>query len=130
MFVATALEGKTALVSGNLSSPELCDYKVLVNALTTCFGMAHQSELPRAKLKCKTKTKEESMPELAEYVETLTRAAYPDASGELQDIIARDNFIDALPDDDICLKIPQSRPPSLQVALESAIELESFLLAS
>ena len=36
------------------------------------------------------------MPELAEYVETLTRAAYPDASAELQDIMARDNFIDAL----------------------------------
>ena len=70
------------------------------------------------------------MPELAEYVETLTRAAYPDASPELQDIIARDNFIDALSDDDVRLKIHQSRPPSLQAALESAIELESFRLAS
>ena len=46
VFLATALEGKTALVSGNLSSPELCDYIVLVNALTTRFGMAHESELP------------------------------------------------------------------------------------
>ena len=92
--------------------------------------MAHESELARAKLKCKTKTKEESMPELAEYVETLTRATYPDASAELQDIMARDNFIDALPDDDVRLKIHQSRPPSLQAALESAIELESFRLAS
>ena len=65
MFLATALEGKAALVLGNLSSPERRDYKVLVNALTTRFGMAHQSELARAKLKCKTKTKEESIPELA-----------------------------------------------------------------
>jgi uncharacterized protein YoxC len=130
VFLATALEGKAALVLGNLSSSERRDYKVLVSALTTRFGMAHQSELARAKLKCKTKTKEESMPELAEYVETLTRAAYPDASAELQDIMTRDNFIDALPDDDIRLKIRQSRPSSLQAALESAIELESFRLAS
>ena len=118
VFLATALEGKAALVLGNLSSVERRDYKVLVSALTTRFGMAHQSELARAKLKCKTKTKEESMPELAEYVETLTRAAYSDASAELQDIMARDNFIDALPDDDVRLKIHQSRPPSLQAALE------------
>ena len=114
VFLATALEGKAALVLGNLSSPERRDYEVLVTALTTRFGMAHQSELARAKLKCKTKTKKESIPELAEYVETLTRAAYPDASAELQDIMARDNFIDALPDDDIRLKIRQSRPSSLQ----------------
>ena len=124
VFLATALEGKAALVLGNLSSLERRDYEVLINALTTRFGMAHQSELARAK------NKEESMPELAEYVETLTRAAYPDASAELQDIMARDNFIDALPDDDVRLKIRQSRPPSLQAALESAIELESFRLAS
>ena len=63
------------------------------------------------------------MPELAEYVETLTRAAYPDASPELQDIMARDNFTDALTEDEVRLKIRQSRPPSLQAALESAFEL-------
>ena len=45
VFLATALEGKAALVLGNLSSVERRDYKVLVNALTTRFGMAHQSEL-------------------------------------------------------------------------------------
>ena len=57
-----------------------------------------------------TKTKEESMPEIAEYVENLTIVAYPDVSGELKAIIARDNLIDGLQDDDVRLKIRQSRP--------------------
>ncbi len=30
------------------------------------------------------------MPEIAEYVETLTRAAYPKASADIQDIMPRD----------------------------------------
>ena len=130
VFLATALEGRAALVLGNLSDKERRNYESLVSALTTRFGMAHQSEFARAKLKCRSKSKEDSMPELAESVEILTRVAYPDASVELQDTIARDNFIDALQDDDMRLKIRQARPKSLQSALENALELESFQMAS
>ncbi|XP_028419213.1 uncharacterized protein LOC114544926 [Dendronephthya gigantea] len=130
VFLATALVGKAALVLSNLSDRERRDYRTLVSTLTTCFGMAHQSELARAKLKCRGKNREESMAELAESVETLTRTAYPDASTDLQDVIARDNFIDALPDDDMRLRIRQLRPSSLQVALQNAMELESFHQAS
>ena len=68
------------------------------------------------------------MPEMAKYVKNLTIiAAYPDLSGKLKVIMTRDNFIDALQDDDV--KIRQSRPPSLLAALESAINLQSFRLA-
>ena len=75
IFLAAALEGRAALVLGNLSDQERRNYQSLVSALTTCFGMTHQSELARAKLKCRSKGKEESMPELAESVETLTRVS-------------------------------------------------------
>ena len=120
VFLATALEGRAAMVLGSLSDKERRDYNKLVTALTVRFGMAHQSELARAKLKCRSRGKEESIPELAESVETLTRAAYPDASSDLQDII--ENFIDALLDEDIRLKVRQARPQSLQAALESTME--------
>ena len=58
------------------------------------------------------------------------RKAYPDASKELQDVLATDHFIDALYKEDLRLRIRQARPQSLQVALETALELESFQLAS
>ena len=130
VFLATALEGRAAMVLGSLSDKERRDYNKLVTALTVRFGMAHQSEWAPAKLKCRSRGKEESMPELAESVETLTRAAYLDASSDLQDTIAKDNFIDALLDEDIRLKVRQARPQSLQAALENALELESFQLDS
>lgn len=129
-FLATALEGKAALVLSNMSDHEQRDYRTLVAALTSRFGVTHQSELARAKLKSKVKGKEESMSELVESVESLTRTAYPDATPELQDVLARDNFIDALQEDDLRLRIRQARPQSLQAALETALELESFQLAS
>ena len=47
----------------------------------------------------------------AEYVETLKGAEYPDASAELHDIMSRDNFIDALQEDDLRLKVLRPTRP-------------------
>ena len=47
----------------------------------------------------------------------------------MQDILARDRFIDALYEEDLRLRVRQARPPSLQAALETALELQSFQLA-
>ena len=58
------------------------------------------------------------------------RKAYPDASTELQDVLARDHFIDALYEEDLRLRIRQARTQSLQVALETALGVESFQLAN
>ena len=45
------------------------------------------------------KVKNESIKELVESVESLTRIAYPEASPGLQDMLGRDHFIDTLPED-------------------------------
>ena len=45
-------------------------------------------------------------------------------------VLAKDQFIDALSNEDMRLRIRQSWPPSLQRALEMALELESYSLAS
>ena len=44
--------------------------------------------------------------------------------------LSKDQFIDALRDDDVKLKIRQLRPQTLQRALEIALEMESYSLAA
>ena len=66
--------------------------------------------------------REESLPELAEDIKRLARLAYPDAAEE---ILAKDQFADALLED-MQLRIRQNRPATLRAALE----LESYQLAS
>lgn len=64
------------------------------------------------------------MPELAEDVERLTRFAYPSAAPEQAIILlAKDQFINALPDEDIRLRLRQSHPSTMQQALETALDL-------
>ena len=65
-----------------------------------------------------------------EDIERLARLAYADAAPVMLELLAKDQFIDSLTDEDIKLKVRQSRPETLQLALEAALELESYQLAS
>ena len=63
-------------------------------------------------------------------MELLSRLPCPDAPSTIQDVLARDQFIDAIPDDEMRQRLKQERPSTLQKALEIALELESFQIAS
>ena len=69
------------------------------------------------------------LPELAVDIEQVTRLAYPNAAEQMV-VLAKDQFLDALPDEDTRLRIRQSRPTNLRQALETAMELESYAIAS
>ena len=73
-----------------------------------------------------------SLPELAGDIERLVQLAYPSGTPEMLEALAKDEFVDAVHDDDIRLRIAQSRPTTLRQALilEIALELESFVLAN
>ena len=129
-YLATSLKGPALNVLGNLPPERRQDYHALVAALESRFGSTHRTELSRVKFKHRVRQKDESLAALAEELERLGRLSYPDASQELQDVLSRDQFVDALPDEDMRLRIKQERPESLQKALELALELESFQIAS
>ena len=69
-------------------------------------------------------------PALAEDIERLARLAYPDAPPTIIDTLARDQFVDSIPDNDMRLRLRQERLENLQRVLELALELESFNLAN
>ena len=130
LHLATSLRGSAMGVLSQLPPEKRQDYAALCTALELRFGAAHQVELNRMRLRTRRRHREESLPELAEDVERLTRLAYPEADNSMAEILAKDQFIDALPDEEMRLKVRQSHPSTLQHALETSLELESFELAS
>ena len=128
-YLAISLRGPAMGVLTSLQPELRQDYRALVAALDIRFGVAHQMELNRAKLRSRMRQRNESLAELAEDVERLSRLSYPDTSMEMVDVLAQDQFLDALPDE-LRLRVRLTRPPSLRKALEAALELESFELAS
>ena len=129
-YLATSLKGPALAVLGNLAPEDRQNLDVLLVALKDRFGSGQQTELSRMKFKNRIKQKDESFPEMAEDIERLCRLAYPDAPPTLRDILARDQFIDGLLDEDTRLPIKQERPTSLRKALEAALEFESFQIAA
>ena len=129
-FLASSLTGTALNVLSNLPPERRHNFESLVKALDSRYGNAHRTELARARFKNRVKQKDESLPALAEDIERLARLSYPDASESITDILARDQFVDALPDEDMRLRLKQERPQTLQRAQEIAVELESFQLAN
>lgn len=129
-FLAISLRGPALTVLTNLPPEGRRTYTVLVAALDKRFGTAHQTELNRMKLRNRMRKSDESLQELAGDVERLARLAYPDATDDMLDIIVRDQFLDAFRDEDLRLRVRQSRPTSVNEALERALELESYQLAN
>jgi len=81
------------------------------------------------RLKARSRRREETLAELAEDVERLARLAYPEATEAMVEVLAKDQFVDALPDEDMRLRIRQNKPAMLRDALRLALELESYQLA-
>ena len=129
-YLAVSLRGPAATVLTNLPPEQRCDYRALTAALESRFGSMHQTELNRTKLKARVRQRDEGLPELAEDVERLARLAYSDAPASMIEVLAKDQFVDSLPEEDMRLRIRQSRPKTLREALETALELESYQLAS
>ena len=63
--------------------------------------MAHQTGLNRSRLKARSRRREETLAELAEDVERLVRLAYLEAAESMVEVLAKEQFVDVLPDEDM-----------------------------
>ena len=112
-FLATSLKGQATTVLSNLPTESRAHFPSLVAALESRFGNRRQAELHRMKLRSHVRRRDEILPELAEDVERLARLAYPDATVTVLETLSKDQFIDALMDDELRLRVAQAKTSSL-----------------
>ena len=124
LFLASSLRGTARSVLGDLDRSLRYDYIALTNALDR-FGSENKSELNKTLLKNRRKTEGESLPELAQALRRLSKLAYPDAPFEVQDSLAKDQFLDAV-DSNLRWNVFQARPRTLDEALEVAVDCDAF----
>ena len=127
--LASKLSGSALGILAELNETQKRDFNSLVKALRMRFGSLERSEMFRARLKARTRGKNESLSELAQSVKKLTRQAYPTADPQIIDLLSLDQFIDALHDPDMKFRIRESRPKNINEAETTAIRLETYKLA-
>ena len=129
IYLAASLSDSAQAVLTDLDANSRRNYKALRDALSLRFGNGEKMEVFRSQLKSRVRGKDESLPELAQSIQRLVRQAYPDAPLSVWEVLAKDHFVDAIPDTDIRWKVLQTRPGTVQEALATATEVEAFQIS-
>ena len=124
--LATSLTGDALAILTDLEPWQRRHYPELVKALVARFEPDNQSEVYRAQLKVKTREGTETLTELAQDIKKLVRKAYPNASLDMREIMAKDSFVDALNNADMEWSVFHGKPQTLCEAVTLALEYEAF----
>ncbi|CAC5421297.1 unnamed protein product [Mytilus coruscus] len=99
--------------------------RAILNELNE-FGSVHRSEIFRAQLQTRVRKDNESLSALSQDIKKMTCCAYPGAPSSVTDILALDQFIDALHDPKMRLRIREARPKNINEAEVLAVRFETF----
>ena len=129
MYLATNLRGAAQSVLGILmgSADGIIEPWLLVWGQR--FGTENQTEMFRALLRNRSRKQGETLPDLAHEIRRLVKLAYPTGQFGILEDLAKNHFIDALPDAESRWHIQQSRPNNLDDAVGWPVELEAFHIA-
>ncbi|XP_071123285.1 uncharacterized protein [Mytilus edulis] len=126
LYLAVSLMGQAQAVLGDLPSEKRQNFSDLVSALEERFAPSSQTELYRVQFKERRQKASESLPELGQSIRRLSNLAYPTAPLDVRETLGKEQFIDALVDSEMRLRIKQSRPKGLNDAVRLAVELEVY----
>ncbi|UYV66979.1 K02A2.6-like, partial [Cordylochernes scorpioides] len=123
--LAASLRGSTTEVLQSLPLEQSLDYERLIHALTLRFGDDILQPYHVVKLKNRRQKRDETLQELAADVERLARLAFPDCPRHVQDLLAHQNFVDAIEDPECQQSVRMSEAKTLQEALIHALKFEA-----
>ena len=125
-FLAVRMRGAALLQLQSLSPDVRGDYTGLKRALREKFVPKERIELHKAEFRARRRERDEKLPDLASSLRRLVGKAYPEAIPDLQDSLAKDQFIEALEDREIRMRIRESGPKTLDEAVSRALQIEAM----
>jgi hypothetical protein len=126
LYLAVSLRGNAQGVLGNMPKGAKPDYHTLIKALEDRFAPPSQTELYRVQMRERRQRVGESLPELGQAIRRLANLAYPTVTAEIRETLSKDQFVDALVDSKMRIRIKQARPKNLNGAIQLAVELEAY----
>jgi hypothetical protein len=126
MRLVVPLIGNAQGVLSNLLANDQQNYDELYKTLQQQFAPTKQTELYSVQLRERKQKAAESLPELGQGIRRLINLAYLTATINLKEILAKEQFVDALQDPKMRLRIKQARSVDLNDAVRHAVELQAF----
>jgi len=101
-------------------------YEELLEKIERRFGGQGVEEKYQTELRCRRRSKGQSLRELAQDIRRLMAMAYPGEKSSLSEHIARDSFLTALGDAELELKVREREPKDLDEAVGISQRIEVF----
>ena len=120
------MHGYAIGVLGNFPRGRTPEYRELVKVLEERFAPPSQTELYTVQMRERHQKPGETLPELDQDIRSLATLAYPTASSDIKETLAKDQFVDAVVDAEMRIRIKQSRLINLNEAIKLAFELEAY----
>src|SRR5664279_840473 len=129
-----SLTDKVSHLRWSLSGPaaqllwgtEDLEYVELIEKLRNRYGGKGMEEKYQNELRCRRRSKGESLRELSQDIQRLMALAYPGEKSTLSEHIARDAFLSSLDDPELELKVREREPTDLDGAVKLAQRFEVF----
>jgi hypothetical protein len=125
-FLAVSLRGRAQQVLAVLAPHQLGCFSEMLRVLKSRFDPEGKDELYRIQLRNRRQGPKESLTDLAQDIRTMVDRAYPEMNEASKDGLAKQSFLDALPDSELRIRVLQMRPSTLQKAVQDTIELEAI----
>ena len=121
-----ALINDAAQILWDLGSEGVAKSRDLISQLRTRYGSENQTSLYRTQLKCRRRTKGESLATLVNDVRRMVALAYPGPTSSMKEAVACDAFLEALNDPVMALKVREREPSTLEEAFQCTLRLEAY----
>ena len=128
LFASCTGEALTALTVNEIQ-PDDFTYAELVAVMTREFGPRECAESYFLELSRREQQPGETLYQLGQAIRRLTMLAYPKTDKKERDRVARENFKKGIADPDVRRDVFRVRPETLNDAIQTAIETESYYRA-
>ena len=122
-FLAVHMRGAALLQLQSLATGARENFTTLQMALREKFVPKERVELHKAEFRVRHREQYKKLPDLASSLRRLVSRAYPEAVPDLQDNLAKDQFIYALEDREMRMKLRESGPKTLDEAVSRALQI-------
>ncbi len=123
------LTGSALAYVENLAPEQAVSYPDLCDALDERFGDSQLAEVFKSELRSRRRKEGESLPALAQDINSLVQRAYPEIGRQGVDELAIEKFREALPDHEQRMAVFHSKARMVDQAVKAAIDAESWQIS-
>lgn len=122
--LAVSLSGNAAQILNDIPFGSLRDYNMIKQCLIDRFQPQNQRKLHVAKLRARTRRRNETLEDLAHDIKNMVRLAYPDLDMKCREDMALECFADAINDEQLRRDLIVGGPKTMSEAIRLATEAE------